>query len=247
MSKHWILPFAIAHRGASKIAPENTIIALKKAKENGASWVECDIQFTKDNQPVIFHDATLARTTSGRGFLSNTTLSRVQSLDAGGWFSSEFKNERVPTLQEWLQTAAQLKLALNLEIKSTTKKESITLAETVIDHLQKYWPAHSTTLFMSSSNQFALMQIAERAKSLPLGLIIEKNISEKEAAALLNANIISVHQPYKILNASYVGMLHEMGLRVLAYTVNDLTLAMQLKVMGVDGIFTDDERLFQLK
>ena len=244
MSKTWVLPFAIAHRGASKIAPENTLSALKKAKENGATWVECDVQLTKDNYPVIFHDTTLARTTNGHGFLLATAFSKIQSLDAGSWFSAQFKNERVPTLQEWLQCAASLKLGLNLEIKSTTKKESILLAETVIDHLQKYWPAHSTTLFISSSNQFALMQIAERAKSLPLGLITEKNILKKNAVALLNANIISVHQPFKILNESYVAMLHEIGLRVLAYTVNDATLAAQLKAMGVDGIFTDNEKMF---
>lgn len=247
MKKTWVLPFAIAHRGASQIAPENTLSALKKAKEKGATFVECDIQLTKDHHPVIFHDTTLARTTNGRGSLSDTTFAKIQSLDAGSWFSSEFKNERVPTLQEWLQCAVNLKLGLNLELKSSTKKDSILLAEIVIDHLQKYWPAHSTTLFISSSNQFALMQIAERANSLPLGLISEKLIAEKSATALLNANIISVHQPVKLLNESYIAMLHDVGLRVLAYTVNDLTLAMQLKAMGTDGIFTDNEHLFGLK
>lgn len=247
MKKAWLLPFAIAHRGASQLAPENTLIALKKAKEQGATWVECDIQLTKDHHPVIIHDTSLTRTTNGRGLLSATPLSKIQSLDAGNWFSPQFKNERVPTLQEWLQCAAGLKLGLNLEIKSTTKKESILLAETVIDHLQKYWPAHSTTLFISSSNTFVLMQIAERAKSIPLGFIIEKPVSEKNAIALLNSNIVSVHQPFKILNESYVAMLHDVGLHVLAYTVNDPTIAAELKAIGVDGIFTDNEKLFGFK
>ncbi len=235
----WILSFAIAHRGASQLAPENTIAALKAAKQQGAQWVECDIQLTKDNQPVIFHDTTLNRTTHGKGLLAETSLAKIKLLDAGSWFSPAFKNERVPTLQEWLHTAAQLKLGLNLEIKSTTKKESILLVECVIDHLQKYWPAHSNTIFMSSSNLFALMQIAERAKSLPLGFITHQCISEKEANALLNSTIISIHQPYKILNKKYVEMLHAVGLHVLAYTVNDVSIAEKLKVMGVDGIFTD--------
>ncbi|EKD77736.1 MAG: hypothetical protein ACD_42C00203G0002 [uncultured bacterium] len=243
----WPLSFAIAHRGASQLAPENTIAALIAAKKNGAQWVECDIQLTKDNQPVIFHDATVARTTNGRGKLSEVSLSRLQSLDAGSWFSLEFINERVPTLQEWLRCAADLKLGLNLEIKSTTKKESIVLAECLIDHLQKYWPAHSTTLLISSSNQFALMQVAQRAKSLPLGLIFDKIITEKMAASLLSSNIISIHQPYKILHEKYVAMLHEAGLHVLAYTVNDADRAKELKEMDVDGIFTDDEKLFSMK
>lgn len=244
MKKTWSLSFAIAHRGASQLAPENTISALKTAKKNGAKWVECDIQLTKDNVPVIFHDATLARTTSGHGFLSATHFSQLQTLDAGSWFSPEFKNERVPTLQEWLQTAAQLKLSLNLEIKSNTKKESIVLTESVITHLKNYWPTHSTTVFISSSNLFALMQMAQRAKSLPLGLISENVLTEKEIGKLMRANIISVHQPYKILNQHYIDRLHSHDLRVLAYTVNDLEIAHQLKSMGVDGIFTDNEKMF---
>lgn len=244
MKKAWSLPFAIAHRGASQAAPENTIAALTAAKKAGAQWVECDIQLTKDHELVIFHDTTLARTTSGRGLLSEASFARIKSLDAGSWFSPEFKDERVPTLQEWLQVASQLKLGLNLEVKSNTKKESIMLAEKIIDHLQKYWPAHSTTLLISSSNYFALMQIRDRAKSLPLGLISEKLITEKEAAEFANANIVSIHQPFKILNQAYVERLHANDLRVLAYTVNDVACADQLKLMGVDGIFTDDVALF---
>lgn len=243
-SNQWPLSFVIAHRGASKLAPENTIAALKAAKQANAEWVECDVQLTKDNQCVIFHDTKLNRTTSGRGNLSDITLSALQKLDAGSWFSSAFKDEKVPTLQTWLQCALTLKLKLNLELKCETKKESILLAESVIDHLQKYWPAHSNSIFISSSNQFALMQIQERANTLPLGFISEKIFSEKMAAQLFQSNIISLHQPFKILNADYVEMLHQQGLHVLAYTVNDLIVMEKLKVMGVDGIFSDCEKLF---
>jgi len=244
MIKHWPLSFAIAHRGASMLAPENTISALKKAKAHGAHSVECDIQLTRDHEAIIFHDETLARTTNSRGRLSETTFSRIQTLDAGSWFSAEYKNEPVPTLAEWLKTAAILKLNLNLEIKSTSKKESIALAELLIDHLQKFWPAHSTALLISSSNQFALMQISERAKSLPLGLITEKLLTEKNATELVNSNIVSVHQPYQLLNQHYIDMLHLHDLRVLAYTVNDLNRLQELQAMGIDGIFTDNHVLF---
>ncbi|OGT45669.1 MAG: hypothetical protein A3E82_09275 [Gammaproteobacteria bacterium RIFCSPHIGHO2_12_FULL_38_11] len=243
--KHWPLSFAIAHRGASMLAPENTISALKKAKDAHAHSVECDIQLTRDHEAVIFHDETLARTTNGRGRLSETIFSKIQTLDAGSWFSTDYKNERVPTLAEWLKTAALLKLNLNLEIKSTRKKESIALAELLIDHLQKFWPTHSTSLLISSSNQFALMQVAERAKSLPLGLITEKLLTQKNAVELINANMVSVHQPHQLLNQQYIDMLHANDLRVLAYTVNDLNRLQELQAMGVDGIFTDNHALFE--
>ena len=246
-SQQWPLPFVIAHRGASKLAPENTIAALKAAKQAGSEWVECDIQLTKDNQPVIFHDTKLNRTTNGRGKLSDFTLSALQKLDAGSWFSAEFAGEKVPTLQAWLQCALTLKLKLNLELKCETKKESILLAESVIDHLQKYWPAHSNSIFISSSNQFALMQIQERANTLLLGLISEKIFSEKMAANLFQSNIISLHQPFKILNADYVAMLHEQSLHVLAYTVNDLSVLEKLKAIGVDGVFSDNQAFYSQK
>ncbi|MCX7120518.1 MAG: glycerophosphodiester phosphodiesterase family protein [Gammaproteobacteria bacterium] len=244
--KNWPLSFAIAHRGASLLAPENTISALKKAKEQGAHSVECDIQLTRDQQPVIFHDETLARTSNGRGRLCDATLARIQALDAGTWFSADYKDERVPTLEEWLKTAANLKLNLNLEMKAISKKESITLATLLIDHLQKFWPAHSTSLLISSSNQFALMQVAERAKSLPLGFITEKILTEKNAVELNKANIVSVHQLHSQLNQKYIDMLHANDLNVLAYTINDLDRAKELQAMGVDGIFTDNDILFKM-
>ncbi|OGT33513.1 MAG: hypothetical protein A3C44_01290 [Gammaproteobacteria bacterium RIFCSPHIGHO2_02_FULL_39_13] len=239
MQKSWPLPFTIAHRGASQLAPENTLAALKLAKQQGATWVESDIQLTQDRHPVIFHDTTLNRTTNGKGKLSDITLSKLSLLDAGSWFSVKFKNERVPTLQEWLRCAADLTVGLNLEVKCSTKKEAILLAECIIDHLQKYWLAHANTIFISSSSQFALMQISERANSLPLGLICEKKITEKEAVALLRSNIISIHQPYKILDEKYVALLHAAGLHVLAYTVNTSQGVEKLKSINVDGIFTD--------
>lgn len=243
-SRSWPLPFYIAHRGAPQLAPENTLSALKIAKEKGARWVECDIQLTKDNQPVIFHDGTLARTTNGRGLLSSVPLIRLQSLDAGSWFAPAFKNERVPTLMEWLKTAAKLTLGVNFEIKSTTKKNTILLVNNLIDQLQRYWPAHSGKIFISSSNLFALTQVGERAKSLPLGFITHAKINEKTRNELLNANIVSVHQNYKTLDKNYIVLLHENNLRVLAYTVNDAETAEKLKTMGIDGVFTDNHNLF---
>lgn len=242
----WPLPFVIAHRGASQLAPENTLSALTLAKTHSATWVECDVQLTQDGHPIIFHDTKLNRTTNLRGNVSDITLAKLKLADAGSWFSDAFQHERVPTLQEWLRTAADLKLGLNLEIKSNTKKESILLADCIVDHLQKYWPAHSNKIFMSSANQFALMQVHERAKSIPLGWIHDKPISEKNAAQLIQSNIVSIHQPFAILNADYVAMLHEVGLCVLAFTVNDMLIASELKKIGVDGIFTDNIALYSL-
>lgn len=241
---HWPLSFMIAHRGASQLAPENTIAALKKAKEQGAQSVEFDVQLTKDHQPVVFHDATLLRTTNGCGHVSHTSFSTIKTLDAGEWFSADYQHERIPTLAEWLQTAANLKLRLNLEIKCDTKKEAIMLADLIMDHLKKYWPLHSNSILISSGFLFALTQIIERTRSIPVGFITEDILSQKEINKVLKANIASVHQQHDLFSEKYIQMLHENELVALAYTVNDLHRVQALQTMGIDGIFTDNHALY---
>ncbi len=92
----------VGHRGTVKFAPENTIAACKKAIELGADLVEIDIRETKDGELVLMHDATVDRTTDGVGRVSELTLAEIKKLDAGSWFSAEFRGERVPTLREAL-------------------------------------------------------------------------------------------------------------------------------------------------
>lgn len=90
----------IAHRGASTIAPEHTMIAYKKAIENGADYIEIDLRMTKDGELVSIHDNTVDRTTNGQGNVGDFTLAELKKLDAGSWFSEEFAGETIPTLDE---------------------------------------------------------------------------------------------------------------------------------------------------
>lgn len=106
----------VVHRGANKVAPENTMSSLLKAYEQGADMVEMDIRQTKDGEFVLMHDARVNRTTNGRGKIKNLTLEEVRKLDAGSWFSSEYKGEKVPTLREILQ-ASKGKGLVDLDIK----------------------------------------------------------------------------------------------------------------------------------
>ncbi len=93
----------VAHRGAKKFAPENTIAAFLKAAEMGVDYVEMDVRQTKDGHFIIMHDASVKRTTDGKGLVAEMTLEGIQKLDAGLWFGNEFAGERVPTLRETLQ------------------------------------------------------------------------------------------------------------------------------------------------
>ena len=107
----------IAHRGFASKAPENTFASFDTAIENNFLYIETDVQLTSDNIPVIIHDEKVDRTSDGKGKVSEKTLTDIKKLDAGSWFSSKYKNEKIPTLSELLKKYNN-KIHLVLELKS---------------------------------------------------------------------------------------------------------------------------------
>lgn len=108
----------IAHRGASKYAPENTMAAFKIAYDDGADAIETDVHLTKDFVPIIMHDEDVKRTTNGKGLIKDLTYNQISSLDNGSWFNKSFSNERIPTLEKFLQWAYKKNIRINLELKN---------------------------------------------------------------------------------------------------------------------------------
>lgn len=115
-------PLVIAHRGASRIAPENTLAAFRQAAADGADYIEFDVACTADGELVVIHDDTLDRTTDGRGPVQEITLQQIKQLDAGRWKDAAFAGERIPTLDETLATAAELGLGVYIEWKPLLTK-----------------------------------------------------------------------------------------------------------------------------
>src|SRR5258707_9016841 len=107
----------IAHRGASGNAPENTMAAFRKAVALGATFIETDLQLSRDARFVAIHDATVNRTTNGQGAVHDMTLAELRKLDAGSWFGSEFAGERIPTLEEIFEFSKKNDVVFYLEIK----------------------------------------------------------------------------------------------------------------------------------
>ena len=137
----------IAHRGASGIAPENTIAAFKKAIEIGVDAVELDLHGTADGEVVVIHDASLDRTTNGHGPINQATLETVKRADAGAWFASEFAGEPVPTLAEALECITEKTVAV-LEIKDPLIAEAVVVKvrETQTLNLTVIISFHTTVL-----------------------------------------------------------------------------------------------------
>ena len=231
------LPKIIAHRGAPKLAPENTLASLKAAKEAGAAYVEFDVMLTKDGVPVIFHDKTLNRTTNGVGNLIDKTYDQLAKLDAGSWFDPKFCNEKIPTLEQYLQTAAALKLGVNIELKAAAKQEQ-RLAEVTLDALEKNWAKDLPTPLLSSFSVNNLKAIHAKGGTYPLALNVEiwKTSALKAAKAL---NCYSIHINHTQAQPSVIKINRAHGFKTLAYTVNGKTHAMELFKLGVDAVFSD--------
>lgn len=126
-----------AHRGGSHDAPENTVAAMKQAKKNEAHGVEFDLSFTKDNIAVLFHDNTLDRTTSGFGKLSDSTFEEIRKLDASAQhaYHDRFKGEKVPTVEEAVETCLELDLHIIFDVKEYDDR-----AVSLVEHLFKKYP-----------------------------------------------------------------------------------------------------------
>ena len=114
---------SIAHRGASDMAPENTLPAFRKAKELGFSSVETDVRFTSDNIPVCLHDGSVNRTSNGTGDIWNMTLDEVKALDFGAWKGNEFQGTTIPTFEEFLVFCKNVGLYPYVELKTGTAEQ----------------------------------------------------------------------------------------------------------------------------
>src|SRR3990167_466808 len=238
--KKWPLPFVVAHRGASNIAPENTISALKLAKKYGAQYVECDVQLTRDLQPIIIHDKTLDRTSNGSGLIFDTDFSDIQKLDAGSWFSKKYAGEKIPTLQEWVQCAATLNMGVNIEIKTEIKNHAAILAAMVVATLKSVWSETLPNPLISSFNFFAIESVAQLSQDYLLGWNSEKKIHIKNIPDFIQ----SVHFSEIILTEQDIYALHAANRKVMGFTVDNMDRANALHKMKLDGIFSNNEKLF---
>ncbi|XP_006811826.1 glycerophosphodiester phosphodiesterase 1-like [Saccoglossus kowalevskii] len=137
----------IAHRGGGHDAPENTIAAIREAKKNGADGVELDLEFTEDGVPILLHDSTVDRTTNGSGNINSFTFEEVRKLDAshGHRLSSQFANERIPTLEEATEECLKLGLKIFLDVKANPKQT----AQTLSDLYNKYKILYQTSMVIS--------------------------------------------------------------------------------------------------
>jgi glycerophosphoryl diester phosphodiesterase len=210
-------PIIVAHRGWSGLAPENTMAAFRLAvADPRISWIELDVQLSKDGIPVVIHDYKLRRTTGASGDVKDYTIEQLTKLDNGSWFSPQFHNERIPTLEQVLKEL-QGRIKLNIELK--TKDQLYPgLEQAVIDLVQAY--SMEANVIITSFDTSALKTTKRLAPSIRTGLITSSvPITIKDQLRVLGADLLSVD--YRIVNPKFVRSMMESGYDVMVWTVNE--------------------------
>ncbi|NBS99847.1 MAG: glycerophosphodiester phosphodiesterase [Betaproteobacteria bacterium] len=207
----WPYPRIIAHRGAGKLAPENTLAAMKLGHQLGQQMVEFDVKLSADDLPVLMHDASLDRTTNGSGPL--------RQLDE--------------TLH-YLQSQGML---ANVEIKPSPGLEAFS-GGLIARACKSLWVNQNIDLLLSSFSESALHAAKIAAPQLPRALLMDRLFPDW-LARCRRLDCVAVDWNERVVNPALVRDAHDCGLRVLVYTVNDLNRAQQLIAWGVDSVITD--------
>ena len=230
-------PLNIAHRGASRIAPENTLAAFQKALEVGADGIEFDVRLSSDGVPVVIHDATVDRTTDGTGRVADLPLSELSQLDASTSFDAAFAGARIPTLAQVFEMLGEL-LLLNIELKEEGFFGS-SLEEAVVTLIQKH--ALERQVLVSSFNALALRRIQRISPHLRTALLCAHPASPvlRIASLALGRPSGALHPQSAGVDAKLVSWAHARGLRLHPWTVDDPADMRRLIHCGVDGIITN--------
>ncbi|MEW5887412.1 MAG: glycerophosphodiester phosphodiesterase [Pseudomonadota bacterium] len=234
----WPYPFWIAHRGAGKERPENTLAAFQHGWDCGFAMFECDVKLSADGVPFLLHDDTLERTSNGVGAADALPWAALVQLDAGSWHSSACAGERLPTLAQVAAFCLARGAALNIEIKPMPGQERAT-GSAVALAARALWQGQRVPPLLSSFQPAALQAAQQAAPELPRALLLETLWRgwQQEAQRLGCVAIVCQH---RLPDAALMQQARAQGWRVLCYTANSADDVQRLRALGVDGLISDE-------
>ena len=239
---HWPYPRWVAHRGAGKLAPENTLAAFRLGADHGYRMFECDAKLSCDGVVFLMHDATLNRTTNGEGTGGDRPWHDLAQLDAGSWHSRAYAGEPLLTLANLARFCIRNRYFLNIEIKPTPGTEYKT-GEVVAAQAAALWTEAEVPPLLTSFKPEALAGARATAPQLPRGLLLD-TFSDNWLVTAQQLDCRAVVCNYALWDRHTVHQVHAAGMRCLSYTVNDEWAAERLIALGTDGIITDRVDLF---
>lgn len=223
----------IAHRGASNDAPENTLAAMKLAINQGADWVEIDVQETRDGEVVVIHDIDLKKIADSDLRVFESSLTQIQSLDIGSWNDTSFKDQRIATLQQLLELCKdRIKVLIELKYYGQEKR----LEERVANIVEA--AGMQDQIMVMSLSYPGIQKMRELRPAWKLGLLASVAIGD---ITRLDADFLAVNA--KFASRRFIKRVHNRGKSVLVWTINDPISMSAMMSKGVDGIITDKPEL----
>lgn len=230
----------IAHRGANKFAPQNTIPAFRKAIELGCDGFENDVHLTSDGHIVICHNYTVDATSDGIGCIAEMTLEELRKLDFGSYFCSDFKGTKIPLLSEFFELCSGLDV-INVEIKAP--KNPCDIVPNTINLAKKFGLAE--TLIISSFSPKVLVDCKKYSQEIKTGLLYDANsdtysaIKDNPVEYCKSIGCDAVHPHYSEVNKEYIDCFHAAGMMVNPWTVDNPQDIVNLRDWDCDGVITN--------
>lgn len=231
-----VRPLIIAHRGASKAAPENTLPAFRLALRAGAPMIEFDVHQTKDRDLVVVHDASLQRTTGVRAAVETRPRCEVVALDAGAWFSPAYRGTRIPTLREVLREVRGV--AVNIELKAGARRLHVGIERRLLATLRRLgWTRNA---LISSFHVRYLERLRKLDAAASIGVLVHPWSLPTALARAARLQAVSIHPPARAVTPDLIERVHAAGYLVLPYTVDHPRDQARLLRLGADGFFTNE-------
>ena len=230
-------PLILAHRGASTVAPENTLPAFQAAIDLGADGVELDVQYSSDGHLMVFHGPTLEATTDGQGRITAYTLAELRALDAGSTFGPQFAGTQIAMLDEVLGLL-QGKIIINIELKSLDMG-TFGIGVDVAAAVRKR--GMGDQVVVSSFNHMALRRAKKAAPEIEGALLLAPDLPNWTRSGLARrySRADALHPEAPMVDELYMSRARGLGMPVRVWTVNEEDEMRRMIALGVDAIITD--------
>jgi glycerophosphoryl diester phosphodiesterase len=245
------LPLIIGHRGASAIAPENTMAAFRKAIEVGADGIEFDVRLSRDGVPVVIHDETLERTGLRSDYVLSLSAEELKQVNVGKWFghrrgsADDYDNETLPTLRQLLDYFSSCDAVLYLELKCR-REETSQIVSITCDLLSTY--SRADCVIIECFDLAVIQEVKRVAPYLRTAALFQPGISRPhlwspsnrliDEALAAGADEIALH--YRLADDRTVESAHSAGLKVVVWTVDDPAWVVRARNLGVHALITND-------
>lgn len=217
-----------AHRGASAYAPENTMAAFKKAFQIGTNGIELDLQKTKDEKIVIFHDDKIDEKSNGTGKISDYTYKELLEFDFGSWFSEEFENEKIVLFEDFMKEISSKDLILAIELKEEgIEKETLEI-------IKKYY--NKANVFITSFIYNALLNVRKLDKTIKIGWLIKEDINQKNILEFMKISGNQICPPADLVSENGIKLARKNNLGVRLWGVSNENIMLKVYNLDIDGM-----------